>query len=31
MILRRKGRIHFQGDSSMMIVPGEITVARRPV
>jgi SAM-dependent methyltransferase len=31
MLLRRKGRIHFQGDSSMMICPGEITVARRPV
>ena len=31
MLLRRKGRIHFQGESSMMIVPGEITVARRPV
>jgi SAM-dependent methyltransferase len=30
MILRRKGRIHFQGDSSMMICPGEITIARRP-
>jgi ubiquinone/menaquinone biosynthesis C-methylase UbiE len=31
MILRRKGRIHFQGDSSVMICPGEITIARRPV
>ena len=31
MLLRRKGRIHFQGESSTMIVPGEITVARRPV
>jgi SAM-dependent methyltransferase len=30
MLLRRKGRIHFQGESSTMIVPGEITVARRP-
>jgi len=30
MILRRKGRIHFQGDSSVMMCPGEITVARRP-
>jgi SAM-dependent methyltransferase len=30
MILRRKGRIHFQGDSSVMFCPGEITVARRP-
>ena len=30
MILRRKGRIHFHGDSSMMTCPGEITVARRP-
>ena len=29
--LRRKGRIHFQGESSMMIVPGEITIARRPL
>jgi len=31
MLLRRKGRIHFQGESSTMIIPGEITVARRPV
>jgi phospholipid N-methyltransferase len=31
MILRRKGRIHFHGDSSTMLCPGEITVARRPV
>jgi ubiquinone/menaquinone biosynthesis C-methylase UbiE len=31
MLLRRKGRIHFQGENSTMIVPGEITVARRPV
>lgn len=31
MHLRRKGRIHFQGESSTMIIPGEITVARRPV
>jgi hypothetical protein len=30
MILRRKGRIHFQEDSSTMIGPAEITVARRP-
>lgn len=30
MILRRKGRIHFQGDSSVMICPGEITIAHRP-
>ena len=30
MILRRKGRIHFHGDSSTMIGPAEITVARRP-
>jgi len=30
MILRRKGRIHFQADSSTMIGPAEITVARRP-
>jgi hypothetical protein len=29
--LRRKGRIHFQGDSSTMILPGEITLARRPL
>ena len=29
MLLRRKGRIHFQGESSTMIVPGEITIARR--
>jgi ubiquinone/menaquinone biosynthesis C-methylase UbiE len=31
MLLRRNGRIHFQGESSTMIVPGEITVARRPM
>jgi ubiquinone/menaquinone biosynthesis C-methylase UbiE len=31
MLLRRKGRIHFQGESSTMIIPGEITVARRPM
>jgi len=30
MLLCRKGRIHFQGESSTMIVPGEITIARRP-
>jgi len=30
MLLRRKGRIHFQGDSSIMLCPGEITIARRP-
>jgi ubiquinone/menaquinone biosynthesis C-methylase UbiE len=29
--LRRNGRIHFQGDSSTMILPGEITIARRPL
>jgi len=29
--LRRNGRIHFQGDSSTMILPGEITLARRPL
>ena len=29
--LRRKGRIHFQGESSTMILPGEITMARRPL
>ena len=31
MLLRRNGRIHFQGDSSTMILPGEITIARRPL
>ena len=31
MHLRRNGRIHFQGDSSTMILPGEITLARRPL
>ena len=31
MHLRRKGRIHFQGESSTMILPGEITIARRPM
>ena len=31
MLLRRKGRIHFQGESSTMVIPGEITVARRPL
>ena len=29
--LRRKGRIHFQGEGSTMILPGEITIARRPL
>ena len=29
--LRRNGRIHFQGESSTMIIPGEITMARRPL
>lgn len=29
--LRRKGRIQFYGDTSVMICPGEITVARRPL
>jgi hypothetical protein len=29
-VLRRRGRIHFHGDSSTMICPGEITVAHRP-
>jgi ubiquinone/menaquinone biosynthesis C-methylase UbiE len=29
--LRRNGRIHFQGDSSIMVLPGEITLARRPL
>jgi ubiquinone/menaquinone biosynthesis C-methylase UbiE len=31
MHLRRRGRIHFQGESSTMILPGEITMARRPL
>ena len=31
ILLRRKKRIHFQGESSTMIIPEEITVARRPV
>ena len=31
LLLRRNGRIHFQGDSSTMILPGEITIARRPL
>ena len=31
LLLRRNGRIHFQGDSSTMILPGEITMARRPL
>ena len=31
LLLRRNGRIHFQGDSSTMILPGEITLARRPL
>jgi ubiquinone/menaquinone biosynthesis C-methylase UbiE len=30
LLLRRRGRIHFQGDSSIMLCPGEITLARRP-
>ena len=29
--LRRNGRIHFEGESSTMILPGEITIARRPL
>jgi ubiquinone/menaquinone biosynthesis C-methylase UbiE len=29
--LRRQGRIQFQGDSSTMRLPGEITLARRPL
>ena len=29
--LRRNGRIRFQGDSSTMILPGEVTLARRPL
>ena len=31
MHLRRNGRIHFQGESTTMILPGEITLARRPL
>lgn len=31
MMLRRRGRILFHGDTSTMILPGEITIARRPV
>ena len=27
LLLRRKGRIQFQGDSSLMLCPGEITIA----
>lgn len=30
LLLRRRGRIHFHGDTSVMLCPGEITVARRP-
>lgn len=30
LLLRRRGRIHFQGDHSIMLCPGEITLARRP-
>jgi len=30
LLLRRRGRIHFSGDSSVMLCPGEITIARRP-
>jgi SAM-dependent methyltransferase len=30
LLLRRRGHIHFHGDSSTMTCPGEITVARRP-
>jgi hypothetical protein len=30
MALRRAGRILFSGDTSVMLCPGEITVARRP-
>jgi len=29
--LRRHGRLHFQEDSSTMIIPGAITLARRPL
>jgi hypothetical protein len=31
LLLRRNGRIHFQGASSTMLIPGEITIARRPL
>jgi hypothetical protein len=31
LLLRRNGRIHFQGASSTMLLPGEITIARRPL
>ncbi len=30
LTLRRQGRIRFDGDRSLMVCPGEITVARRP-
>ncbi len=30
MVLRRRGRIQFQGDTSVMLCPGEITLASRP-
>lgn len=30
LLLRRRGRIHFQGDDSIMLCPGEITLAWRP-
>lgn len=29
MSLRRSGRIRFEGDSSLMLIPGEITIAHR--
>ncbi len=29
-IMRRKGRIRFEGDASIMICPGELTIARKP-
>jgi ubiquinone/menaquinone biosynthesis C-methylase UbiE len=31
MTLRRNGRIHFHGDNGILICPGEITLARRPL
>jgi SAM-dependent methyltransferase len=31
MTLRRNGRIQFQGDNGVLICPGEITLARRPL
>jgi hypothetical protein len=31
LLLRRKGRMHFQGASSTMRIPGKITLAHRPL